>query len=73
MRVFEEVLTSLLRASGKKQVDICLELGIPKQKMSNWKSGYTDPNLEDLVKLANYFDVSIDYLLGREDESGSKI
>ncbi len=59
----------LICESGKKQNAICRELGISKQKLSNWKTGYTEPCLDDLMMLALYFDVSSDYLLGLEDET----
>ena len=50
------------------QKDICDELGISKQKLSNWKTGYSEPNFDDIIMLAKYFDVSTDYLLGLSDE-----
>ena len=61
-------LTELIQESGKSQNAISAELHIPKQKLSNWKTGYTDPNLDDLIMLALYFEVSTDYLLGLDDE-----
>ena len=60
-------LSELIRESGKTQNKISAELKIPKQKLSNWKTGYTEPNLDDLITLALYFHVSTDYLLGLED------
>ncbi|WP_084007550.1 helix-turn-helix domain-containing protein [Leuconostoc mesenteroides] len=37
------------------------------QNISNWEVGRSSPNIEYLIKLANYFHVSIDYLVGRID------
>ena len=65
-------LSELIQESGKTQNKISAELQIPKQKLSNWKTGYTEPNLDDLIALALYFEVSTDYLLGLEDETGTK-
>ena len=73
MTAFIERFSTLLANSGKKQIEICKELEISKQKLSNWKTGYSEPNLDDIVMLSVYFDVSADYLLGLEDESGAKV
>lgn len=34
--------------------------------VSHWETGYTEPSIEQLVALANFFDVTIDELVGRE-------
>lgn len=70
MKKFVETLKNLISQSEKLQIDICKEMNISKQKLTNWKSGYTEPNLNDLINLANYFQCSIDYLLGIEDDFG---
>ena len=71
MSLFISRFKELLESSGKMQKDISKELGISKQKLSNWKTGYTEPNLDDIIMLANYFGVSVDYLIGYENEDGS--
>lgn len=71
MSLFIQRFKDLLSSSGKMQKDICKDLGISKQKLSNWKTGYTEPNLDDVIMLANYFGVSVDYLIGYENEDGS--
>lgn len=71
MQVIIERLKTLIKGSGKTQIQICKDLGISKQKLTNWKSGYSSPNLEDVVMLARYFGVSSDYLLGIENEDGA--
>ncbi len=70
---FTTRLTELITESGKTQNSICRELRIPKQKLSNWKTGYTEPCIEDIIMLAIYFDVSTDYLFGIVDETGARI
>ena len=57
----------------KMQKDICIDLGISRQKLSNWKTGFSQPNFDDLMMLAKYFNVTTDYLLGMEDENGNKL
>ena len=70
---FSEKLKDLIEESGKMQKEICKDLNISKQKLSKWKTGYCEPNLDDLIMLALYFDVTVDFLLGLEDETGAKI
>lgn len=41
------------------------ELGFGKGTVSKWKE--SSPSVENLKKVADYFDVSIDYLVGREE------
>ncbi|MBO4572443.1 MAG: helix-turn-helix transcriptional regulator [Clostridia bacterium] len=72
MNLFVVRLKELLVNKGKLQKDVCVELGISKQKLSKWKTGYNEPSLDELIMIASYFDVSVDYLLGLEDDSGTK-
>ncbi|MDR0856531.1 MAG: helix-turn-helix domain-containing protein [Clostridiales bacterium] len=65
-------LSLLITQSGKQQTQICKELGIKKQYLSNWKTGFCEPNIDDLIMLAKYFGVTIDYLVGLENEDGTK-
>ncbi len=69
MNLFVKRLNELIKDSGKQQNAICKDLGIYKQKLSKWKTGYCEPSLDDLIMIANYFEVSTDYLLGIEDET----
>ena len=73
MNNFVSRLKELLKSSGKMQKDICIDLGISRQKLSNWKTGFSQPNFDDLMMLAKYFNVTTDYLLGMEDENGNKL
>ena len=42
-------------------------LGVPKATVANWETGRNYPNQAVLEKIADYFDVSLDYLMGRTD------
>ena len=68
MSLFLARFRELLAESGKMQKDICAELGISRPTLSNWKTGYSEPNFDDIIMLAKYFDVSSDYLLGLSDD-----
>ncbi len=41
--------------------------GLANGSIGKWKSGAYKPSLDYLVKLANYFDCTLDYLVGRSD------
>lgn len=61
-----KILKDLIKESGKTQKDIAFELKISQQRLSNYVSGIREPDNETLLVFANYFGVSLDYLLGRE-------
>lgn len=42
-------------------------LGFCNQTVSFWETGSREPDLDALVKIADYFNVSVDFLLNRED------
>ena len=42
-------------------------LGFSNQTVSFWEIGRLEPNIDTLIKIAQYFEVSCDYLLGLED------
>ncbi len=70
---FATRLKEVIEESGKMQKDICADLHISKQKLSKWKTRYNEPSMDELIMLALYFDVSVDYLLGLVDETGARI
>lgn len=49
------------------QVELASALGVTKQSVSNWENDNIQPSIEMLIKLANFFGVSTDYLLGIDD------
>ncbi len=51
------------------QVDLAKKLSITKQTVSNWENDNIQPSIDMLEKLADFFCVSTDYLLGRTEES----
>lgn len=62
-------MTRLKELRGNKtQSEIAIELGLPRETYRNYETGARQPDQELLIKIADYFDVSIDYLLGRSDE-----
>lgn len=65
---FLERLEVLLKEKGVSATKMSLDLGFSKDAVFNWKKRGTIPSGEMLAKVADYFDVSVDYLLGRTDE-----
>lgn len=57
-----------LRLSRKlNQVEFAKLLGVTKQCVSNWENDNVVPSVEMLLKIADFFGVSTDYLLGRSE------
>lgn len=55
----------LLRTNmGISQIELAKKLGVTKQSVSNWENDNILPSIEMLVKIATFFGVSTDYLLG---------
>ena len=67
MNKFRERFTELLKENGTLQKVLAKKINRTPQLITNWKRGDSEPCIDDLVKLANYFEVSIDYLVGRQD------
>lgn len=66
--MFYDVYIELCHNNGKSPSAVAQELGINKSNVSNWKNnGYT-PRGAVLNKIAEYFSVSVDYLLGKEQK-----
>ncbi|AUS10142.1 XRE family transcriptional regulator [Laceyella sacchari] len=58
----------LLRESRKlSQIELAQALGIPNQSISNYERDYRKPPFDLIQKFADYYEVSMDYLLGREE------
>lgn len=62
-------LINLREARNLKQKDVANALGISFASYSRWESGTVTPKIKDLIRLADYFQVSTDYLLGRSTDS----
>ncbi len=69
---FAKILSKLLREAkenGIGQDSIARAIGVSRQSLGKWANGATVPDVLDLKKLANYFNVSADYLLGLSPNS----
>ena len=48
-----------------RQSDLAEAVGIDQRTISNYETGKSNPDSEALIRLADFFNVSIDYLVGR--------
>lgn len=61
--MFGEVIQKLRKSYGLSQVDLAGKLGVTKQAVSNWENNNILPSIDMLIRIAQYFSVSCDYLL----------
>lgn len=60
-------LRELRKERGMKQIELCQHLGVSQGNLSNWENGVYEPDTYYLKKIADFFGVTVDYLLGRSD------
>lgn len=61
---FSVRLKELRREYGVGQVELAKSIGVSKGIISLWENGQREPTMSNLVSLAKYFGVSVDYLVG---------
>lgn len=60
-------LKELRQERGVRQIELAKKLEVSKGIISLWENGLREPNMYSLIKLAKFFNVTIDYLVGLED------
>lgn len=60
-------LVTLRKRNGLSQQKLGEEIGLARNTICQYESGNRVPDVDTLIKIAQYFDVSIDYLLGTSD------
>ncbi len=65
--IFAERLKELRTEKGVGQEKLADTLEVSHGTISLWENGLREPKLSNLVRIAQYFGVSIDYLAGLED------
>lgn len=60
-------LYTIRKKKGYSQLKVAMDLNISREAISYYENGMRCPNLEMLVKLSNYFNVSIHYLITGEE------
>ena len=67
MSKFSSRLKEIRANSGKKQREAAEYLGIQLRSYQAYEGGDREPDINGLIALADFFDVSLDYLVGRRD------
>ena len=74
--MYREGLVSRLRKArndtGFTQREVAEETGIPNSTVANYETGRTEPNIENLGILADFYGVSIDWLVGTKGQNKPK-
>lgn len=58
-----EIFAKLLEERNLKAADVCRGTGLPSSLFSEWKRGKSSPKADKLQKIADYFNVSLEYLM----------
>lgn len=60
-----ENLKLLRKSKDVGQTELAEALNVSVKTVSHWETGYTEPSVSQLIQLADYFDTTIDELVGR--------
>ena len=64
-------IKNLRQSKELNQVQLAEKLGVKKQRVSNWENDNIMPSIDMLIKIADFYHVSTDYLLGRDVQEAS--
>lgn len=67
MNKFATRLKELRIEKGLWQSALAQCLNVDQRTISNWENGTREPNIDMIIKIAQYFEVSVDYLFGLVD------
>ena len=70
---FSERLKTLRKQAQLTQVDVAEKLGISQPAYASWERGIKKPTQENLVKIAQVLNVSVDYLVGNSGEKSDEL
>ena len=67
--MFRIRLKELREKAGYSQYSFAEKFGVSQSTVENWEAGAREPNFDTMQRLADFFGVSVNYLLGRESKS----
>ena len=67
-----EIFEKLLEEYNVTAYKVCKATGLTTATISNWKAGRYTPKQDKMQKIADYFGVSIEYLMTGEEKEGSE-
>ncbi len=62
-------LKEIRKSKGISQLKLAMDLNTNQNTISRYETGEREPGIKELIQIADYFDISIDYLLERTDNS----
>lgn len=68
MFIFKDHLRTIRKMKHATQKETAKAAGVTERNYQDWEAGKTKPGFDALVSLADYFQVSLDYLCGRSDD-----
>lgn len=68
MSKFGERLRNIRKARNLTAEQVAQVLGVTRRAIVNYESGRREPTIDQLIQLADFFNVSLDYLVGRSDD-----
>ncbi|MCY7010248.1 helix-turn-helix domain-containing protein [Streptococcus vestibularis] len=70
---FSERLKELRKQAHLTQVELASKLGIVQSSYADWERGKKKPTQDNLVKIAQILNVSVDYLVGNSEEKNDEL
>ena len=58
-------LKEIRKAKKISQLKLAMDLNMNQNTISRYETGEREPGINELIKIADYFNISVDYLLGR--------
>lgn len=65
--MFCDIFSKLIKERNLNPLRIAKDISVPKSIVYEWKDGKREPTVENMVKLSEYFNVSLDFLTGQVD------
>lgn len=66
-REYIERIKDLMSEERISQAELARSVGISQSAVCNWLNGKKEPSIDSLWRLADFFDVSVDYIIGRKE------
>ena len=71
--IFADKLIRLRKQAGLSQEELASELNISRQSVSKWEQAQSISDLDKIIQLSTFFNVSTDYLIKDQIENGDDI
>lgn len=64
-------MIALRKERGLSTIELAKTIGVAQQTITKWENGQANPSRDKVSKLSDFFDTSMDYLMGNSDEKNS--